>query len=107
LRAVLQAALAGGETTGLNGHFHAGLADGAADIGAADFSGADGSLGIAGSLDLMSEVADMRLSVRPAVTAPPTLGVRLVGPWQGARHVTDVAAALLWAGRGGGGLKRR
>jgi hypothetical protein len=107
LRSALQVALGSGETTGLGGHFHASLAQGAADIGAADLSGTDGSIGVTGSLDLVAGAADVRLAVRPAVTAPPVLGVRLVGPWQSARRVTDVAAALLWAGRGAGGVKRR
>jgi hypothetical protein len=61
--------------------------------------GATGSMGATGSLDLVGRTADVRLAIRPAVPAPPTLGMRLIGPWQSARRVSDVAAALLWAGR--------
>ncbi|MEJ0049567.1 MAG: AsmA-like C-terminal region-containing protein [Rhodospirillales bacterium] len=100
LRPALTAAMGAGNTGPLSGDISASLQQGAATLPRAHVAGGAGSLAIEGSIDLPGRTSDLALQVAPAVTDPPALGLRLVGPWQGGKRVADVRPALLWAGVG-------
>jgi hypothetical protein len=100
LRAALTSSMADGDTGPLSGHATAVLQQGAVTLRRARLSGDAGSVDIEGSIDLAARTANLALEFQPAVTDPPTLGLRLAGPWQGGRRAVDVRPALLWAGAG-------
>jgi hypothetical protein len=98
LRATLPAALATGNTGPLSGAVAGTFDHGALTVSAPALNGAAGRVALAGTVDLPGQTEDATVWLQPAVIAPPTLGVRTVGAWQGPRRVVDVADALAWAG---------
>jgi hypothetical protein len=100
LRPALQKTLSGGTAHFLSGSAAASVLDGTVTMTAARLASPDGVIGMAGDIDLNDRTMDVRLGVSPSLPSPPTLGLRLVGPWQSPRRVVDVAPGLLWAGKG-------
>jgi hypothetical protein len=100
LRPSLIAALSGGNSSPLTGTVSITLDHGALTATAPALESASGQVGLTASLDLPAGTEDATLRFAPRVVAPPTVSVRLVGPWQQPRRVVDVAAALAWAGAG-------
>jgi uncharacterized protein involved in outer membrane biogenesis len=100
LRPSLLDALSGGNSSPLSGAVTIALDHGALTATAPALEGASGQVDLAASLDLPARTEDATLRVEPRVAAPPTVSVRLVGPWQQPRRVVDVSAALVWAGAG-------
>jgi hypothetical protein len=99
LRRALPAALAAGDTGPLTGDVAATLESGALTLTPLTLRGPSGDLALTGSLDLPGRLADLALQIRPALVDPPTLGLRIVGPWQTVRRTTDVGAAVNWAAK--------
>ncbi len=100
LRPALLGALSGGNSFPLSGTATIALDHGAVTAAAPLLEGGSGQVELAASLDLPARTEDATLRLAPRVAAPPTVSVRLVGPWQQPRRVVDIAAALAWAGTG-------
>jgi uncharacterized protein involved in outer membrane biogenesis len=62
----------------------------------ASLTGTDGQITAAGDIDLPANTSDLHLQFRPAVPDPPTLGLRLTGPWAAPHRVLELAAAAAW-----------
>ena len=93
LRAALAAALATGDTGPLDGGFDSDIADGTATIAHAMFTGAAGSVTLAGDWDWPAVTSDVRLVALPAVPDPPALMVH----WTGQHRIVDAQPGLLWS----------
>jgi hypothetical protein len=59
-------------------------------------AGPEGAITAEGDIDLPGNTSDLYLRFRPAVPDPPTLGMRLSGPWTAPRRALDLVAAAAW-----------
>jgi hypothetical protein len=55
-----------------------------------------GSAVLSGAVDLAGAAADLKLTLRPAVSDPPELGLRLVGPLDALRRTPELADLIRW-----------
>lgn len=106
LRTSLQEALDSGETGPLAGTGDATVIEGALQCQSAHLTGASGSIGVSGIIDLPASQSALLLRIVPAMAYAPPLSVRIAGPWQDMRRSLDIKAALSPASGPDGGKKR-
>jgi hypothetical protein len=94
--AALRAALAGGATPfdllSLTAHVERGVVA----LHGATLTGPDGGIAAEGSVDLPGKTLDLSLALRPPVADPPTLRLRLTGPWDAPQRSLDLTELPRW-----------
>jgi len=76
----------------------AGLDHGDVRMDGTRLEGPAGGIVFAGVIDLPGAMADLRLSVSPAVPEPPSIGLWLTGPFDEMRRTPELAGLILWHG---------
>ena len=92
----LRAMLSGGATPFAALKLAAHVERGVLRLNDASLAGAAGSIAATGAIDLPGGDVDLRLVLRPPVADPPTLGLRLSGPWDAPLRVPELADAARW-----------
>ncbi len=97
--AAVSAALAGGTTPFSKVELVLRAGHGVLQVADGRMTGPSGSATLAGSVDLAGNAAELRLGLLPAVTDPPEIVLRLVGPLDALRRVPELGALARWRSR--------
>ena len=89
-------ALAGGATVFDTLTLAARAERGVVTLREATLAGAAGSIVAEGEIDLPGDAVGLHLLLHPAVPDPPTIGLRLTGPWSALKRVPELAEATTW-----------
>jgi len=92
LRAACTTGSTGFATLALGGNF----ADGIFTIANAGLQGPDGAATATGSIDLPDEAIALNLNFAPNVTAPPKLGLAMIGNWASVKKIPAIKPGLSW-----------
>jgi hypothetical protein len=92
----LRAMLAGGATPFEALTLAAHIERGVLRVTDASLAGPAGAIAATGAADLPGGDVDLHLALRPPVADPPTLGLRLSGPWDAPLRVPELADAARW-----------
>jgi len=65
-------------------------------IASAALQGLAGAASAAGSIDVPDEATALNLSFVPNITAPPRLGLAMIGPWSAPRKIPSIKEGLNW-----------
>ena len=96
LDASLRNALSGGSTGFETLSIAAQASGGSVTLGATTLTSDNGGADFSGSIDLPRGELDLRMLLRPAVSDPPDIGLRLTGPASAPRRTPELAGANRW-----------
>lgn len=99
LEAAVRGALGGGSSPFASFDISADVTHGVASLTGGELAASGGSGSFEGSVDLAGGALDLHALLRPAVTDPPLLGLRLTGPAASPRRVVEVAGLAMWLAR--------
>jgi len=92
----LRAGLAGGSTSFERADLLLGVEHGVLGLRRAEVVAPTGTIAASGLIDLNSGSQDLRLDLRPAVAAPPHIGLDLRGPLASPTRTPDLADIIRW-----------